>query len=242
MFSHSKMCQYAGGKARIGKQIYEAIRDHEMEVVGSHDTPYFEPFLGMGGVMTHFAKSRSRTCYATDVDECIVSFWRKIQTGWIPDPISREQYTNIKSAGIYDAEYAFAAYGCSFRGSRWTYFYKDCMDRAIRRIRKKNFSEVMKDVQFLDHSSYVSHDPSCMLIYCDPPYKESSFDKRRSNLTDFDTSVFWDRMRSWSEDNVVVVSERTAPKDFVSIFSLTRKNPFNGGEIVEHLFVHDNST
>ena len=35
------MCTYTGGKARIGKKIFEAIDKYEMEVIGNHKMPYF---------------------------------------------------------------------------------------------------------------------------------------------------------------------------------------------------------
>ena len=97
----------------------------------------------------------------------------------------------------------------------------------------------MERVNFLDNRSYIDHDPRGILIYCDPPYTNSKFDKRMSNLFGFDTLQFWETMRLWSRDNTVIVSERSAPGDFKSIFSITRSNPFNGNDLVEHLFVYD---
>ena len=210
-----------------------------MEVIGNHDMPYFEPFVGMGGVLQHVAINQSRDILACDLEKCIPEFWNEIKKGWKPSPITKEEYISIKKENKEDAEYAFAAFGCSFRGSKWTYFYNDCMNRAIKRITKKDYVNVMKDVTFLDHKSYIEHDPSGMLIYCDPPYLNSAFDKRRTNLINFDHNLFWDTMRSWSLKNTVIVSERNSPNDFKSIFSLNRPNGFNSDVITEHLFVFD---
>lgn len=231
------MCTYTGGKAVIGKRIFGAISQYEVEVHGNNDRPYLEPFVGMGGVLYHFARNHSREMTACDYQKCITSFWQEIQVGWLPSEITRSDYDSIKKMDKHDAEYAFAAYGCSFRGSRWKLYYEDFMNRAIKRIKTKNYEQVMKGVVFLDHRSYVEHEPRGMLIYCDPPYTDSKFDKRMSNLFDFDMPTFWETMREWSKENTVVVSEREAPDDFKSIFTLDRRNPFNGEVLKENLFV-----
>lgn len=231
------MCTYTGGKARIGKRIFEAISEYERSLTGDNDRPYLEPFVGMGGVLQHFAINHSREMIACDYQKCITSFWQEIQRGWIPSRISSEKYKEIKIADRHDAEYAFAAYGCSFRGSKWTKFYNDFMERAIKRIQKGDYVNVMSDVEFLAHKSYTEHDPHGMLVYCDPPYVGTRFDQRRTNLINFDTCQFWDTMREWSKDNIVIISERYAPEDFKSIFSLERKNTFNDTTLTEHLFV-----
>ena len=231
------MCTYTGGKARIGKKIFEAIDKYEMEVIGNHKMPYLEPFVGMGGVLQEVAKKHSREMIACDLEKCIPAFWNSIKKGWSPSRITKEKYLSIKKEGIEDAEYAFAAFGCSFRGSKWTYFYENCMNAAIKRIQKKNYTQIMKNVIFLESMSYKDHSPHGMLIYCDPPYFNSSFDYRRNNLNSFDTDEFWEIMRQWSKDNLVIISELEAPSDFKSIFSLDRTNTFNNTRITENLFV-----
>ena len=234
------MCTYTGGKARIGKKIFDAIVAYELELNGNNNCPYMEPFVGMGGVLFHFAKNQSREIIACDYQKCIISFWQEIQAGWLPCAISKEQYDIIKKSDKHDAEYAFAAYGCSFMGAIWKMYYPDFMERAIKRIHKKNYKTIMERVFFLDHRSYIEHNPKGMLIYCDPPYSNSKFDIRVSNLYDFDYSVFWETMRKWSTKNIVIISERSAPDDFKSIYSFERGNPFNKKKVItEHLFVYN---
>jgi DNA adenine methylase len=53
------------------------------------------------------------------------------------------------------------------------------------------------------------------LIYCDPPYNDTT--KVGSKKT-FDSEEFWDTVREWSKDNVVIVSEYNAPKDFKCVW------------------------
>jgi len=63
-----------------------------------------------------------------------------------------------------------------------------------------------------------------MTIYCDPPYKKCNFIAIRKNLLSFDTDMFWETMRKWSLDNIVIVSETEAPDDFIPIWTYVRMN------------------
>lgn len=49
------------------------------------------------------------------------------------------------------------------------------------------FGVIVKDVDFIPARSYTEHRPSGCMIYCDSPYKNYSFDSRKTNLLHFDT-------------------------------------------------------
>lgn len=53
-----------------------------------------------------------------------------------------------------------------------------------------------------------------MLIYIDPPYK----DTKQYNRQKFDTEKFWNLVREMSKRCIVVVSAYEAPKDFITIW------------------------
>lgn len=53
-----------------------------------------------------------------------------------------------------------------------------------------------------------------MLIYIDPPYK----DTKQYNRQKFDTENFWNLVREMSKRCIVVVSEYLAPNDFITIW------------------------
>lgn len=53
------------------------------------------------------------------------------------------------------------------------------------------------------------------VVYCDPPYKGV---KRYGNARQFDYNEFWQVMREWSRNNIVIISELSAPDDFVTIW------------------------
>jgi len=97
---------------------------------------------------------------------------------------------------------------------------------------------------------YSTLDPSNSLIYCDPPYRENKYPikyRRDTKKYDkFDNDAFWDVMRRWSENNMVVISELSAPDDFVEIWfhdqtrSASRsKNTKKNSNQLERLFVHE---
>lgn len=50
------------------------------------------------------------------------------------------------------------------------------------------------------------------------------------------TDAFWDTMRDWSRDNVVVVSELSAPKRSLGRI---KKGETTGKKAVEKLFIHE---
>lgn len=67
-------------------------------------------------------------------------------------------------------------------------------------------------VKFLKAQNYTNFNPSNMTIYCDPPYKDNNVQSEHFN--NFDHNEFWDLMRKWAKNNLVLISEYTAPKDF----------------------------
>ena len=65
------------------------------------------------------------------------------------------------------------------------------------------------------------------LIYCDPPYSNTT---RYNKVLPFDTNAFWIKVREWSiAGHTVVVSERTAPNDFRSIWHQQQTTMLRGG-------------
>ena len=93
------MAVYQGGKARLGKKIHDMILDIEDEF-GEIDLPYFEPFVGMCGVMRHFGEDvvdgySDRKLYASDINKDIISMWKSVQT-------NKFKFPRSCSRAIYD--------------------------------------------------------------------------------------------------------------------------------------------
>ena len=78
------------------------------------------------------------------------------------------------------------------------------------------------------------------VIYCDPPYKETT---SYSNSTNFNHEEFWQWCRNASENNIVFISELKAPEDFICIWETPIKRDMDNVNknmicSTEKLFIH----
>jgi DNA adenine methylase len=213
---------YQGGKQRLGRKIYNVIKNYDD---GTLD--YLEPFVGFCGVIKHVEKG-DRKLVGCDINENIIMVWKGLQNGWTPPKhITKEEYLELKNSPEISALKGFAGIACSYGG---IYF---CGYRGIQRFKrgdkiKKVYSAEMcgrslskikdkiKNVKFIC-KDYRNLNPKNKLIYCDPPYKNNDY--RQNKYFKFDTDEFWEIMRRWSKDNIVIISEYQAPDDFECIWS-----------------------
>ena len=81
---------------------------------------------------------------------------------------------------------------------------------------------LIQNVSFIN-KDYKDLNPKNLMIYCNPPYAYSKYPtkyRRHVKKYDvFDNNAFWDIVRKWSKNNIVVVSELIAPDDFVEIWN-----------------------
>ena len=249
------MTTYQGGKKRLGKQIHDAIVELEQKL---YDTklPYLEPFIGMGSVMAQFGKDGDgRKLSGCDLNESVNEMWKALQSGWEPPlEISKEYYMELKRQKDNTPECGFVGSACSF-GGQFFMGYKSKYDNDCKQtVSKTNYAEIgwrsiqkvlphMMKVNILDSQSYECHNPEGMLIYCDPPYKNNQL--HTPFFQNFDNDKFWELMREWSKTNLVIISELTAPDDFLPIWSKDYKVSFMKHKVnlvrnfTERLFVHN---
>jgi len=261
------MTAYQGGKKQIGKYIYQALLDLEDELYEDAETnplPYFEPFCGMCGVLVHFAKDeeRERDISACDINKDIIFMWKDLQKGWVPpSTCTKERYEELKYSKKHSAERGFIGVVCSFgaqffRGNFRPKSNQHDFVAAGKRGVLQAVSYMPKEkVNFLKSDSYDTFEPKGMLIYCDPPYRGNKVSN--DTFENFDHDKFWNLMRKWSKKNIVVISEKQAPKDFISIWKkdynvsfLSQKKEKNSGsphganikkKYIENLFVHEST-
>jgi DNA adenine methylase len=96
----------------------------------------------------------------------------------------------------------------------------------------------LKDIQF-KCCDYTECKYTGCLIYCDPPYQGT---KQYANATKFDYDLFWNTMREWSKNNIVIISEEHAPDDFTCIWEQEVSRSIkanNKSKSVEKLFIYD---
>ena len=239
--------RYQGGKKRLGKEIAQVLHNYEMKRYGQLATVYWEPFVGMSGVIKHII-STGRRMHGSDNNEDVIKLWQACQSGWSPDEtlmkIDEEQYNQWKNNSTSSAERAFVGTAYSFGASYFNSFAPR-YDKTNRDYGKAAMKSLAAIVPFVRDVSYKfsSYDEiklihkERMMIYCDPPYASSRV--MNKNFNTFNHNMFWQWVRDNSTKHCIIVSETTAPADFVSIWSSDVQECSNKGKQkkrIEHLF------
>lgn len=236
-----------GSKDGIASSILPFI--HSYMVINNIDT-YIEPFMG-GCNMIDKVQASNR--YAYDKNRYLVALFKHLQDGGeLPEDVSREQYADCKAHykvddGYYPDWYLAAVgflagfngrfYDGGYANPGWEgNQYRDYYQEAKRNILEQ--MKFLRDVHFAS-GDYKDLKPKGALIYMDPPYAGT---KGYLTITkEFNHKEFWDIVREWSKDNIVLVSEENAPDDFDALWEqevcrtlrATEKN-----KATEKLFIH----
>lgn len=222
--------KYLGGKQRLGKKISPILH---LFWDSKEFNGYLEPFCGSLGVFRHMTElPGSRTIVANDYHPDLIALWREVQNDtFVPPPfVTEEQYIQAKTLKSPSAMKAFIGFGMSFGGRFFGAFAPNYVGNKKEDFRKEMVNSLNRigprirvpKVKFTN-SKYQSLRPNKKLIYCDPPYKVSKYPiKYRTDTKHydvFDNDEFWEIMRKWSKTNLVVISEMTAPPDFIEIWN-----------------------
>ena len=231
---------YYGGKYRTGKEIAEVLKQitNTVNIKG-----YIEPFCGALGVMRHMTDDYYE-CYASDGCEDLIMLWKEVQQNTFKKPNMTEKlWLRLKESKIPSALRAYAGFGCSFSGqwfSAYSQKYKETSqnDEAYNGLMK--VQPFIKNISF-NHRDYKKHSKKIekggYLIYCDPPYT-NSYVKHKACSYDFNHEEFWNIMRLWKKwGNIVVISERSAPRDFKCIWKKSLTNLNNKSQYSDKLFI-----
>lgn len=225
--------KYLGGKQRLGKKLAPVLR----LLWDSGDfNGYLEPFCGSLGVFQHMTElPGAKSIVANDYHPDLIAMWRAVQADEFVPPasVSQEDYEAAKRLPSPNAMKAFVGFGMSFGGRFFGAFapnylgnkkedFRQEMVNSLGRIGPKIRAPRVK----FTNAKYQTLRPSRKLIYCDPPYECSKYPiKYRTDVKrydEFDNDEFWAVMRKWSKTNLVVVSEVTAPPDFVEVWNAER--------------------
>ena len=229
--------KYLGGKQRLGKHLSPFLQQIWENNRKSHElNGYLEPFCGSLGVFKHMTNlPGARTYTANDYHPDLIALWKAVQVNEFkyPTSISESQYNAAKDIPSPSAYKAFVGFGLSF-GGRYFGAYsqkylgdkKEDFCKEMKHSLERTYPLISKKSVNFTNKMYQSLKPRKKFIYCDPPYAETNFPIKYRTGTKkydvFDNNEFWDIVRRWSRDNIVVVSETTAPKDFVEIWSMDR--------------------
>lgn len=227
--------QYLGGKSRIKRPISNIINKNKRD-------RFYSLFVGAASVES-LVEIDDKTL--NDSHKYLIEMYKNMQRGWLPpETVSKEEYYAIKSNQDKDmALSGFVGFACSFGGKWWGGYARNNSGtnyaaQSRRSLLKKWDGISLAKFYSLDYQCVPVHKNS--VIYCDPPYANTT---RYSNSKGFDYGVFWNYMRLLSEENLVFISEISAPSDFVPVWEkpfkrsldVNKKNIF---ESVEKLYVH----
>lgn len=234
--------KYMGSKARIAKHILP-IMLKEAEKHGI--TKWVEPFVGGANMIDKVPENFERVGY--DYNKYIIEMFKELQKGWIPVYYTKEDYTHIKdNKDILPHVTGWVGINCSYSG-KWFGGYAGVVNtkegmRDYQDEAKRNTLKQMKDLVSVnfEHSSVFDLDFENSLVYCDPPYKDTT----KYVNGNFDHNLFYEWCRKQKGNgNIVFVSEYEMPEDFTEVWSQEVKsslsaNGVSGGNkvSVEKLF------
>ena len=230
---------YMGGKMRQGKAIANAVA----AVAGDKD--YYEPFCGaMGAAMATLSHPKFSGGGAVLSDSCVplIGMWKALMSGWAPpDVVTEETYQEVRRrADVDDPMFAYCGFGMSFGGKWWGGYARNGAgtDYALNASR----STLLKASVLLKACDYREVLPDDAVIYLDPPYAGRT--KPHAYVGLFDHAAFWEHSRSLVKHNTVLVTEFTAPPDFVVLHSwgdtVVRHHATKGADGTnECIFVHE---
>ena len=237
-----------GSKSRIAKDIVPIIQKC---IDDNNIQTYIEPFVGGCNVID---KVKCQFRYGSDLNKYLIALFNHLQNGGTLLPeVSRELYSEIRANyknGIYEDWYVGnIGFLASYNG-RWfdggyagivhtkSGVIRNYYDEAKRNIEMQTQKLKQAILEVKDYREVSLLNTS--MIYCDPPYANT---KRYANATKFDYNEFWNKIREWSKDNFVLVSELDSPDDFICVWEQQIKRTVDNTKRVtsiEKLFTYKN--
>ena len=238
---------YVGGKNRIGKEI--ALKMKKL-IDKKTISGYMEPFCGSLGVMKNMVDYHDNII-ASDSHPDLIAMWKGVKNGTFipPKAVSEKYYNKVKKMKSPSALKGFVGFGCSFGGKYFGGYGQkyvknhptNFLTAATNSINK--LKPLLKKIKF-SCNDYRKFSPKNMLIYCDPPYKNSKagslYRTKTKKYDSFDNKEFWDTMRKWSKNNHVFISELEAPKDFTSVWQKKKQISISHSKLTRCKGSHNN--
>jgi DNA adenine methylase len=197
-----------GSKISVAKELVSIIQPY----VDKGCEGYLEPFCGGLNVMQHVEHPNK---IASDNNCYLIGLWQYLLNGGeYPDYISKEEFTFVKNnKEQFPAWYVgFCGVLAGYRGVFLRGYANDCKNRIRATTRQLPFLNNIN----LESCDYKAHsDKKGFVIYCDPPY--SGVDGYRKNCK-INHNEFWQWCRDMSKNNIVLISELSAPDDFECIW------------------------
>ena len=235
--------KYMGSKARIAKYLLPIILKDRKE-----GQWYVEPFVGGANMIDKVDGNRIGADFNPYLIKALELIRDKPES--IPEVITESEYKSAQSDKPLTGIVGFIGFAMSF-GGKWFGGYrrdkagtKGCIENMKTQTRRSRESAIkqsklIKGVKLVNSSCFDLDLPLDSIIYCDPPYANTTKYK-----DDFDHDKFWQWCREKTkEGHQVFVSEYNAPDDFICVWhqelnvSVAKEGKHK--KAVEKLFVHE---
>jgi DNA adenine methylase len=218
-----------GSKNRISKEILPIILNNRKP-----NQWFVEPFCGGCNITDKVTGNR----IANDSNFYLIEMWKALIDGWKPFEIDKEEYEKVKNnkKGYKPYYVGWIGFNCSYSGKWFGGFAGKTKTKinTIRNYQKEamknilNQSPKLKEVTFSNLDYTELEIPPNSIIYCDPPYKDTT--KYNSH---FDHDHFWDWCRDKvMEKHTVFISEYIAPSDFDCIWQKEVKSSLSANGVI----------
>ena len=224
--------KYMGSKNRISKDICRVIEQEilqsnaKLPITGCVATSltWVEPFVGGGNMLMYVSEYRRKI--ASDVNKYAIDALISIRDHVAELPknnleFTENNYKELRSGCAYRHK-GYAGFAFSY-GGKWMGGW--CRDKTGKRdYVNESYRNALKQSPYLQNVELSVGDyehietPYPSVIYCDPPYFDTT--KYSNSVSSFNHAVFfdWCRMKA-SEGHYVFVSEYKAPDDFKCLWS-----------------------
>lgn len=229
--------KYMGSKNRIAKELLPIILKDRKP-----NQWYVEPFVGGGNMIDKVDGNR----IGADVNKYLIEALISIRDCLVDLPRNNKEFTEIDYKQLRnDDNYKYKGYAgfCFSYGGKWLGGWRRDKDNKRDYINEGyknalNQSPLLQGVRLV-HSNYQDLViPPNSIIYCDPPYANTTKYK-----DDFNHAEFWKWCREkHKEGHTVFISEYSAPEDFDCIWekkivsSLTKDT--GSKNAIEKLFIY----
>lgn len=226
---------YMGSKNRIAKELIPIIKIQPNQW-------YVEPFVGGANMID---KIQHPLKLGADSNKYLIALLKYVQdNNQLPEFISKEEYTKVKNDkdNYPDWYVGYVGFICSFRGKFFggysgLYIANSGQQKNYQTGRTNNLlKQNLKNI-ILKCCSYDQLEiPDNSVIYCDPPYQDTTKYKDK-----FDSNKFWEWCRAKVyEGHKVYISEYNAPEDFTCIWQkdVSSNLGATSKKATEKLFIH----
>jgi DNA adenine methylase len=232
--------KYMGGKFNLRNKILPIILQNRT----NSEQLYIEPFCGGCNTLAYVKGNR----IGNDINLYLIEMWKALQKGWKPkDFYTKDEYLHIKNnIDHYEPHVVgWVGFNCSFKGKFFngysgtiktkTGYIRHYQTEAINAVSKQ--VELLNNVKFTNLHYYEISIPNNSIIYCDPPYENTT----KYKIDKFDHNMFWEWCREISKYSDVYISEYNAPYDFVQIWQYEISSRLSGvnKKSVEKLFKYN---